>query len=39
MSKLENLSEQLFEDLEIQMTLFEKIETSYRKQLEKLEKD
>jgi len=39
LSKLENLNEQLFDDLEIQMTLFEKIETSYSKQLEKLEKD
>ncbi len=39
LSKLENLNEQLFDDLEIQMTIFDKIETSYSKQLEKLEKE
>lgn len=38
LSKLEALNEQLFEDLEIQMTSYDKIEASYNEQLEEFER-
>jgi ATP-binding cassette subfamily F protein 3 len=38
LSDLENLNDLLFEDLEIQMELFEKIETQFNNQLEEVER-
>lgn len=39
LSELQNLNENMFEDLEIQMDLFEKIETTFNNRLEEFERD